>query len=270
MNDLLHANVSFLKHDYAAAVAGYQKLMRERQDPIAACNLGFLYQQGLGIKQDYRKAIQCYRASCYEDGGVGYFNLALIYQRGLGVPVDLDRSLDQMKRSADLGCPDAQLYLALVSLLQYYYDPINIECVSLIPFYHVIYRGDDSAPLLGEAENSNEQKIEDARFELVQKNHFEESAACGYYTSLIVDHEEDPYAEQQVTDAKFMLGQAYIEGVLEGHSAEGYQLIAEAAVDGSADAARYLLTNSDTAMAYGVHLPPASVLKQILDKNGSK
>lgn len=267
MDELLNANVSFIKKEYAAAVAGYQKLMRENQDPIAACNLGFLYQQGLGVERDYEKAIQCYHASCYEDGGVGYFNLALIYQRGLGVPVDLDRSLDLMQKSANLGCPDAQLYLALVALLQYFYDPINIDCISLIPFYHVIYQEEGAVPLLGEAENSKAQKIEDSRFELVQKNHLEEAAACGYYTSLIVGHEEDPYAERQVTDAKFMLGQAYIEGVLEGRSADGYQLIAEAATEGSADAARYLLANSDVAMAYGIDLPPASVLKQISNKN---
>ena len=69
MDELLNANVSFIKKEYAAAVAGYQKLMRENQDPIAACNLGFLYQQGLGVERDYEKAIQCYHASCYEDGG---------------------------------------------------------------------------------------------------------------------------------------------------------------------------------------------------------
>lgn len=264
MNELLNANVLFLKQDYAAAAAAYQALVRQRQDPTAACNLGFLYQQGLGVERDYQKAMRCYRASCYEDGGAGYFNLSLMYQRGLGVPVDLEESFRLMEKSANLGCADAQLFMALVQLLQYYYDPIEIECVSLIPFYHVVHRCEYSVPLLGDDESAEARKIEDERFELVQREHLDEGDAGSYYSRLIHEHKEDIYAERQVAGAKFMLGKTYIEGIRVFEPARGYKLIAEAAMEGLPEAASFLLEQEEAAKAYGVKLPAQAYLQYVV------
>lgn len=259
MDPLILANIAFIKQDYKGAFEGYLKCLRQKDDPVAACNLGFLYQAGIGTDKDLDMAVRYYRSSCYGDGGAGYFNLALLYQRGLGVPRDIRESLRLMKRSADFGCPNAQLHLALVSLLHYYYDPIDIECVSLIPFYHVVYRGETFIPLLGAGGGATDADGEDERYEIVADITERPDEAGNYYGRLIAEHRDDPYAEQQKLLAKFMLGLTRIEGVDCYDPAGGFRLIAEAAGEGQPEAVRYLVGERARAEAFGVTFSPDGV-----------
>lgn len=259
MDPLIRANIAFIKQDYKGAFEGYLECLRQKDDPVAACNLGFLYQAGIGTDKDLDMAVRYYRSSCYGDGGAGYFNLALLYQRGLGVPRDLRESLRLMKRSADFGCPNAQLYLALVTLLHYYYDPIDIECVSLIPFYHVVYRGETFIPLLEAGHPATDEAEENERCALVTDITTRPDEAGNYYGRLIAEHRDDPYAEQQKLLAKFMLGLTKIEGVDNYDPVGGFRLLAEAAFEGQPEAVAYLKRERARAEALGVRFSPEDV-----------
>lgn len=234
----------------------YQDIVKCGQNAIAASNLGYMYHRGIAVMRDYTKAMLYYKAACESDGGAAYFNMALMYMRGQGVDIDFKRAIDLMHRSAELGCADARLYLGLAYIMGYVYDPIEIECVSLIPFYRVIYR-DSSAPLL-EGEGCD-PSIEDGRFEAIESDGEE---AVSMYEALMREHSFDPYASKQCAAAQFMLGRAYIEGLGDRYDPMlGYRKIFRTAIDyGSAEAARFLLENSEAARVYKINVDKIELL----------
>jgi len=191
-----------------------------------------------------------------EDGGVACFNMALMYLRGQGVCVDFKKAIELMNRSANLGCANAMLYLGLAYILGYAYDPVEIECLSLIPSYRVIYK-DINAPLLDGA--SYDPDIEDRRYEAIEADGDD---AVAMYHRLTVEHSDDPYASTQCGEAKLMLGRAYIEGLGNHYDPlSGYQMIYNAAmIYGSSEAAQYLLTNAKIAKKYNVDVDKIELL----------
>ena len=147
MNPLIHANCLFLRGKHKEAFDSYLKILDSEPNVVAASNIGYMYHRGIGVMRNYQRALSFYNAISELDGGVACFNMALMYLRGQGVVPDFKQAIALMKRSAELGCADARLYLGLAYILGYAYDPIEIECLSLIPFYRVIYR-DNATPLL--------------------------------------------------------------------------------------------------------------------------
>ena len=45
-------------------------------------NLGFMYEEGKGVKQDDFKALKFYQKACGLNNGTGCFNLGLSYEEG--------------------------------------------------------------------------------------------------------------------------------------------------------------------------------------------
>lgn len=233
------ANVLFLRGRHREAFEEYVGIIRAYPDAIVASNLGYMYHRGIAVVQDYKKALDFYNAACNEDGGAAYFNMALMHLRGQGGPVDFPKAISYMHRSADHGCPEANLYLGLAYLLGCAYDPVEIECVSLIPFYRVIYR-DTNMPLL--EGNGYDEHIEDLRYEAIE---CDADDAYEMYQRLTMEHEEDPYAEKQTAAAKFMKAKFYIEGVGNLYNPKlGYHMMENAALyNYSREAAEFLLAN---------------------------
>jgi len=52
-----------------------------------------MYLKGLGVPQDYQKAVYWFKKSAEQDYPLAEINLALIYQYGLGVPQDSQEAL---------------------------------------------------------------------------------------------------------------------------------------------------------------------------------
>ncbi len=256
MNLLAHANCLFLRGNHKEAFESYEKLVRENADPIAASNIGYMYHRGIAVVRNYSKALAYYEAASESDDGASFFNMAIMYLRGQGVAPDFGRAIELMKRSADGGCADAKLYLALAYLLGYAYDPVEIECVSLIPFYRVIYRDNNQLQLDG---MGYDPKMEDKRYEVISAD---SDDAIRMYYKLTVMHSGDPYTERQVTAATFMLGKAYIEGLGDLYDPKlGYKTIYRAAIyHNSAEAAQYLLANETKAKAYGIDVSRVELL----------
>ena len=258
MNALLHANCLFLRGKHKEAFDAYIDIIKGCSDAIVASNIGYMYHRGIAVVRDYKKAMSFYNSAREEDGGASYFNMALMYLRGQGVDTDFKKAVDLMKRSAEQGCVDAWLYLGLAYILGYAYDPVEIECISLIPFYRVIYR-DESMPLLDG--NGYDPTLEDKRYEAIRADGNE---AVEMYERILIEHEEDPYAEKQCGAAQLMLGKAYIEGLGNSYNPKlGYREIYRAAIYyDSAEAAQFLLDNAGVARKYKINIDKIKLLAE--------
>ena len=60
----------------------------ERGDARAQAYLGFMYQYGRGVPQNYGLAIYWYRRAAEQGNAVGQHLLGLMYDKGFGVPPD--------------------------------------------------------------------------------------------------------------------------------------------------------------------------------------
>lgn len=247
-NGLMHANCLFIKGQHRRAFEVYREIALGERNAIAASNLGYMYHRGIAVMRDYALAREFYFAASEEDGGAALFNLALMNLRGQGGAVNFAEARKLMQRSARRGCADARLYLGLAYLLGCMYDPVEIECVSLIPFYRVIYR-DAVVPMLsGEGYNL---LMEDRRFEAIECDPDE---AFFMYQAAVTEHRDDPYAERQSAAANFMVAKFYIEGVGDRYDPRlGYRIMERTAMlDGSREAAQFLLDNRAVARVYKV------------------
>lgn len=60
----------------------------ELGDDAAQANLGMMYNEGLGVAQDYNEAMRWYRASANQGNELAQLLIAFLYERGQGVAVD--------------------------------------------------------------------------------------------------------------------------------------------------------------------------------------
>jgi uncharacterized protein len=106
---MLEAIDAMDKGDYSAASALLLPLA-EAGNPRAQCNLATLYQCGLGVTVDGRKAIELYERVAQQNfseghlSAIAYNNLATIYFTGLpGVERDPEKGQQYLKRARELG-----------------------------------------------------------------------------------------------------------------------------------------------------------------------
>jgi len=78
--------------------------------------LGEIYQEGLGVAQDYTKAAEAYRKAADLGDANAQFSLGTFAAEGRGVPKDLSKAADLFEQAAKNGNPAAQYNLALVYL----------------------------------------------------------------------------------------------------------------------------------------------------------
>jgi hypothetical protein len=78
------ASVAYSRGDYATVL----RLMRplaDQGDAVAQHNLGVIYENGLGVPQNYAEAVKWYRLAAEQGYGLSQFNLGLLYDKGRGV-----------------------------------------------------------------------------------------------------------------------------------------------------------------------------------------
>lgn len=103
--------------NYVDALKWYLKAGEHFDDPaslIAAENLGVLYSNGQGVKQDYAEAARWYRKSAERGGARGQFGLGLLYFDGLGVSKDFNEAVKWMGQAAKQQYRLAQYTLTFV------------------------------------------------------------------------------------------------------------------------------------------------------------
>ena len=81
-------------------------------DPAAAQNnLGYMYEDGLGVPQDYAEAANWFRLSAERGLAAAQYNLGIMYENGQGIPQDYAEAVKWWRLAAEQGHALAQYNL---------------------------------------------------------------------------------------------------------------------------------------------------------------
>jgi len=103
----------FQRADYKAAIASWQPLAI-KGNPVAQNNLGILYLDGKGVKQDTAEAVRYLSLSAASGSSLGQNNLGGLYREGKGVPRDYAKAAQWFTASAAQGNAAAMYNLGLM------------------------------------------------------------------------------------------------------------------------------------------------------------
>jgi TPR repeat protein len=88
--------------DYSSAMIWFRK-GAERNDPAAENNIGWLYENGLGIAKDYAEAMNWFRRAANQGYGEAQNNIGWLLQNGWGVKQDYGEAMTWYRKAADQG-----------------------------------------------------------------------------------------------------------------------------------------------------------------------
>jgi hypothetical protein len=78
---------AFSRGDFGRASSIFISLA-ERGDSVAQAYLGFMFETGRGVPQNYSEAAMWYRRSAEQGNSTAQYSLGLLYDKGFGVPRD--------------------------------------------------------------------------------------------------------------------------------------------------------------------------------------
>ena len=70
--------------------------------------MGVCYEDGVGVEQDYEKAVEYYRKSAEQDNDWAEYNLACCYYNGCGVKKNLAKAKELYRSAAEKGNKNAK------------------------------------------------------------------------------------------------------------------------------------------------------------------
>lgn len=100
--------VAFAKGDYETSLEEWLPLA-EQGHVVAQANIGYLYNTGYGVPQNYAEAAKWYRKAAEQEYAETKFNLGLMYQNGEGVPADRVMALMWYSLAAEQGYEEARV-----------------------------------------------------------------------------------------------------------------------------------------------------------------
>src|SRR6267142_2063538 len=103
----LYQNGWGVKQDYAEAATWYRKAA-DQGNATAQCNIGWLYEKGFGVNQDYAQAMIWYRKAADQNDSDAEGNIGWFYEKGLGVKQDYSQALTWYLQAANRGDAKAQ------------------------------------------------------------------------------------------------------------------------------------------------------------------
>lgn len=104
--------------DFEKAATLYEAAAKEGS-PEAYYGLGKLYHEGRGVVHDFLRAADCFRKSADAGFSLALQALAIMHFRGQGVPMDIRESERLYRLAADAGEPDAVSVVERIALLDY-------------------------------------------------------------------------------------------------------------------------------------------------------
>jgi uncharacterized protein len=104
------AEAAYIRGDYAAALRLWRSLA-DKGDASAQYCVGRLYEDGVGVPQNYAEAAKWYWAAAAQNYTLAEVKLARMYLDGRGVPKSEAKAVRLYCRAADSGNTDAQEYL---------------------------------------------------------------------------------------------------------------------------------------------------------------
>jgi TPR repeat protein len=111
----LYENGKGVPQDYAKAREWYEKAAA-KDNAAAMNNLGGLYENGNGVAQDYAKARELYEKAAAKGFGTPMSNLGWLYENGKGVPQDYAKARELYEKAAAKGNEDAKQRLERLSI----------------------------------------------------------------------------------------------------------------------------------------------------------
>ena len=103
----LYQNGFGVKQDYPEAMTWYRKSANQGY-AAAQVNIGWLYHNGWGLTQDYAEAMTWYRKAANQGNAKAQTNIGWLYEKGLGVKQDYPEALTWYLEAADKGNAQAQ------------------------------------------------------------------------------------------------------------------------------------------------------------------
>jgi len=109
----LYQNGLGVEQDYAEAMRWFRKAADQGYRE-AQYSIGILYRYGQGVAQDYAKAMRWYRKAADQGYANAQAGVGVLYQSGLGVARDFAEAMRWYRKAADQGYPIAQHNLGLL------------------------------------------------------------------------------------------------------------------------------------------------------------
>jgi uncharacterized protein len=95
---------AFMREDYVRASRILIPLA-ERGDPAAQAYLGFMFETGRGVPQNYTEAAMWYRRSAEQGFAAAQYSLGLLYDKGFGVPRNVVEANKWLNLSTAISSP---------------------------------------------------------------------------------------------------------------------------------------------------------------------
>lgn len=95
---------AFMREDYVKA-SWILIPLAEQGDPAAQAYLGFMFETGRGVPQNYTEAAMWYRRSAEQGYGAAQYALGLLYDKGFGVPRDVVEANKWLNLSTAIASP---------------------------------------------------------------------------------------------------------------------------------------------------------------------
>lgn len=113
------ASMYYEEEDHEAANKIYKKLKKVYETAItlvssstAMNNLGFMYLDGKGVKQNYKKAIELFERAIKSENCNAMNNLGYMHKHGIGVEQDYKKAIELYEMAIKFGSEDAMINLA--------------------------------------------------------------------------------------------------------------------------------------------------------------
>jgi hypothetical protein len=110
---IMYFNGIGVKEDNAKAAELFTKAA-EQGHADAQCNLGIMYDTGKGVKEDLAKAVELYAKAAEQGYARAQSNLGIMYFHGIGVKEDKAKAAELFAKAAEQGHADAQCNLGIV------------------------------------------------------------------------------------------------------------------------------------------------------------
>ena len=103
---IIEANNALAHKDYLTAFSKLS-ILAQHGNADAQYNVGSLYFNGMGVKNDFKQAFEWYHKAALQGKAKAQYILGLMYQNGLGVQQDNKQSIDWYKKAATQGSESA-------------------------------------------------------------------------------------------------------------------------------------------------------------------
>lgn len=113
----LSGAIAYDEEDYSNAFEYFNKVLESEELLFVATAMnyiGYMYEHGLGVEQDYAVALEWNEKAADLGSGAAMVNIGYMYEYGLGVEEDYAAALEWYQKAADLGSGAAMYNIGLM------------------------------------------------------------------------------------------------------------------------------------------------------------